>query len=163
MFRVGHGIDVHQFSADKTRPCVLGGVTIPDAPGLLGHSDADVIIHALCDALLGAAGLSDIGHLFPDTDPKYKNIPSINLLQHVMNEIRPLGLRAVNVDVTLLAEVPRIAPYTQKMKETLAIVLDIEIGAISIKASTTERLGFIGRREGVEAHAVCLLRNESGR
>lgn len=157
MFRIGHGIDVHPFSDDPQRPCVLGGVTIPSSRGFAGHSDADVVIHAICDALLGAAGLPDIGHLFPNTDPKYLNIPSTLLLKEVVLNIRNAGYSVASIDVTILAEVPKISPHITGMKAVLAPVLGVEPSAIGIKATTTEGLGYVGRKEGIEVHAVCLL------
>jgi len=157
MFRIGHGIDVHAFSPDAARACVLGGVTIPGARGLAGHSDADALVHAICDAILGAAGLPDIGHFFPDTDPAYRNIRSTLLLERVVAEARKAGYTIVNVDTTVLAQTPRLAPYIAQMRAALAPVLGVEPSAVSIKATTTERLGFVGREEGIEAHAVCLL------
>jgi len=160
MFRVGHGIDIHAFSDDPARPCVLGGVSIPNARGLAGHSDADALVHAICDALLGAAALPDIGHFFPDTDPAWRNIRSTLLLERVAAEIRTAGFSIVNIDVTVLAQVPKLAPHIPAMRSTLAAVLQIPPPHIAIKATTTERLGFIGRCEGIEAHAVCLLQSQ---
>lgn len=159
-FRIGHGIDIHAFSDDPARPCVLGGVTVPGARGLAGHSDADALIHAICDALLGAAGLPDIGHFFPDTDPAYRNIRSTLLLERVAAEIRAAGFSIVNIDTTVLAQSPKLAPHIPAMRETLAQVLHITPEQITIKATTTEKLGYIGRHEGLQAHAICLLQSK---
>ncbi|MCX7846773.1 MAG: 2-C-methyl-D-erythritol 2,4-cyclodiphosphate synthase [bacterium] len=156
--RVGHGIDVHAFTDDPERVCVLGGVVIPGSRGLAGHSDGDVVVHAICDAVLGAAALGDIGHYFPDTDPAYRNIRSTRLLERVVAEAEAAGYKIGNVDVTVLAQEPRLAPHISAMRAVLAEVMGISAGQISIKATTTEGLGFVGRREGVEVHAVCFLR-----
>ncbi len=155
MIHVGHGYDVHAFSPD--RPCILGGVTIPHHQGLLGHSDADVLIHALCDALLGSAALGDIGTLFPPDDPEYKDISSIILLTIVRDCLAGEGWMIVNADVTLIAEKPIIAPYIPEMIENICNALLCPDESISIKATTTEKLGYIGREEGIAAHAVCLV------
>jgi 2-C-methyl-D-erythritol 2,4-cyclodiphosphate synthase len=155
MYRIGHGIDVHALC--DGRPCVLGGVTVPSARGLAGHSDADVVVHALCDALLGAAALPDIGALFPDTDERYRGIASTHLLQQVVAAVHGKGYRIANADVTIMAEEPRLGPYVTAMRETLAALLGISTDAMGVKATTTEQLGFVGRAEGIEAHAVCLL------
>jgi len=160
MFRIGHGIDIHAFSDDPARPCVLGGVTIPNARGLAGHSDADALVHAICDAMLGAAALPDIGHFFPDSDPAWLNIRSTLLLERVAAEIRAAGFSIVNIDATVLAQVPKLAPHIPAMRTMLAAVLQVSPTHIAIKATTTERLGFIGRCEGIEAHAVCLLQSQ---
>lgn len=155
--RIGHGIDVHAFSDEAGRACVIGGVTIPGARGLAGHSDADVLIHAICDALLGAAGLPDIGHYFPDSDAAYKNICSTLLLERVVGEVRRKGFEIGNIDATILAQTPRLAPHVSMMRATLAQVMGISPHYIGIKATTTEHLGFVGRCEGIEVHAVCLI------
>jgi 2-C-methyl-D-erythritol 2,4-cyclodiphosphate synthase len=154
-WRIGQGYDVHRLVPE--RPLVLGGITIPFSLGLSGHSDADVLSHALGDALLGAAGLGDLGRHFPDTDPKYKGISSLKLLEAIWLLIREKGYRIENVDVTVVAQEPKLAPYIQQMKSVLAEVLNISIEQINIKATTTEGLGFPGRSEGMAAYAVVLL------
>ncbi len=153
--RVGQGFDVHAFAAG--RPLMLGGVQVPFHLGLAGHSDADVLIHAVCDALLGAAALGDIGHHFPDTDPALENIDSCRLLQRVVQLLASAHWSIGNVDVTVIAQQPRLAPYIPAMQERLANVMGIATDAINIKATTTERLGFTGRGEGIAAQAVVLL------
>ena len=155
-FRVGNGYDVHQL-ADGL-PLVLGGVAIPHTKGCVAHSDGDVLIHALCDALLGALALGDIGHHFPDTSDEYAGIDSKILLSRVVAMIRDRGWEIVNVDNTLLAQKPKIAPYILQMRQTLAEVMGITPDRVSVKATTTERLGFTGREEGIAAYATCLLR-----
>lgn len=159
-FRIGMGWDVHAFA--EGRPLVLGGVTIPFDRGLLGHSDADVLCHALCDALLGAAALGDIGIHFPDSDPRYRGVSSLVLLEAVRDRIRGAGYGIVNVDVTVLAQKPKIAPYILPMRRTLARVLELAEEAVSVKATTTEGLGFVGRQEGIAACAVALLHKPQG-
>ncbi|WP_448383597.1 2-C-methyl-D-erythritol 2,4-cyclodiphosphate synthase [Desulfosoma sp.] len=159
-FRIGMGWDVHAFA--EGRPLVLGGVTIPFDRGLLGHSDADVLCHALCDALLGAAALGDIGLHFPDSDPRYRGVSSLVLLEAVRDRIRGAGYGIVNVDVTVLAQKPKIAPYILPMRRTLARVLELAEEAVSVKATTTEGLGFVGRQEGIAACAVALLHKPQG-
>lgn len=154
-FRVGNGYDVHQL-ADGL-PLVLGGVKIPHTKGCVAHSDGDVLIHAICDALLGALALGDIGQHFPDTSDEFAGIDSRILLSRVVALIRERGWSVVNVDATLLAQKPKIAPHVVKMRETLASLLGIEADRVSVKATTTERLGFVGREEGVAAQATCLL------
>ncbi len=154
-FRVGQGYDIHRFAAD--RPLVLGGVKIRETDGLLGHSDADVLIHAVMDALLGAAGLPDIGHWFPDTDARFAGVSSLALLERVRETIEKAGHSVGNLDVTVLAEAPKLAPHKEKMKENLANALQISPRQISVKATTNETLGAIGRREGIAAMAVALL------
>ncbi len=153
--RVGQGFDVHAFAAG--RPLILGGVQVPFHLGLAGHSDADVLIHAVCDALLGAAALGDIGRHFPDTAPALENIDSCHLLQRVMQLLAGARWSICNVDVTVIAQQPRLAPYIPAMQERLANVMGIATDAINIKATTTERLGFTGRGEGIAAQAVALL------
>lgn len=153
--RIGQGWDVHAFV--EGRPLILGGVTIPHDRGLLGHSDADVLTHALMDALLGAVALGDIGKLFPDTDPQYAGIRSIRLLGQVSSLLRDRGWTVLNADITLLAERPKIAPYTSHMRDLLAQALNISSDQISVKGTTTEKLGFVGRQEGIAASAVVLL------
>ena len=157
-FRVGNGYDVHQL-ADGL-PLVLGGISIPHAKGCIAHSDGDVLIHALCDALLGALALGDIGHHFPDTSEAFAGIDSKILLACVVDMIRERGWSVVNVDCTLLAQKPKIAPYVPQMRQALSDVLDIPLEAVSVKATTTERLGVVGREEGIAAYATCLLKNE---
>ena len=155
-FRVGNRYDVHQLA--EGLPLVLGGVAIPHTKGCVAHSDGDVLIHALCDALLGALALGDIGHHFPDTSDEYAGIDSKILLSRVVAMIRDRGWEIVNVDNTLLAQKPKIAPYILQMRQTLAEVMGITPDRVSVKATTTERLGFTGREEGIAAYATCLLR-----
>lgn len=155
MIRIGQGYDVHPLAAG--RKLVLGGVTIPHAKGLQGHSDADVLIHAVCDACLGAAALGDIGKHFPDTDGQYKNIDSRVLLRRVRQALEQAGWKVVNVDATVIAQAPRIAPHIPAMVGNIAADLDIAPTTVNIKATTTERLGFIGREEGIAAQAVVLI------
>ena len=154
--RIGHGYDVHKLVPD--RALILGGVEIPHTTGLLGHSDADVLTHAVMDALLGAAALGDIGKLFPDNDPQYKDISSLLLLERVKMAITRKGYAVENIDVTMIAQRPKLAPHIPQMRENLAKVLEIEPDQINIKATTEERLGFSGREEGMACHAVCLLK-----
>ncbi len=158
MMRIGHGYDVHPLVAG--RDLILGGVKIPHDKGLHGHSDADVLIHAICDACLGAAGLGDIGRHFPDTDPQYKNIDSRKLLRKVKEAIAEGGWKIANVDSTIVAQAPRVAPYLAQMIANVSADLGIPAENINIKATTTEKLGFAGREEGIAAHAVVLLMNE---
>ena len=153
--RVGLGFDVHPFHPD--RPLVLGGVEVRDHDGLLGHSDADALIHAICDALLGAAGLDDIGHQFPDTDARYKDIHSAILLQDVVDLLREQGFSPVNVDGTVIAQSPKLAPYFPAMKDILAPILGLSIDRIGLKATTNEGLRSWGHGEGIAAMAVCLI------
>ncbi len=153
--RVGHGVDAHAFS--EGRALVLGGINIPFEKGLAGHSDADVVIHAVMDALLGAAGLGDIGKHFPNTNAQYKNISSVLLLENVVSMIQDRHYYIGNVDVTIIAQEPKINPYVPAMQKTLAPVLKIPVDAISIKATTTEKMGFIGREEGIAAFATALI------
>ncbi|HNA31053.1 MAG TPA: 2-C-methyl-D-erythritol 2,4-cyclodiphosphate synthase [Thiobacillaceae bacterium] len=153
--RIGHGFDVHAFA--EGRRLILGGVEIPHDRGLLGHSDADVLIHAICDALLGAAGQGDIGRHFPDSDPRYKGIDSRELLRHVAGLLDAGGWRVGNVDATIIAQAPRMAPHIPAMRERLAADLGISVEALNVKATTTEKLGFTGRGEGIAAEAVCLI------
>ncbi|MGQ9531561.1 MAG: 2-C-methyl-D-erythritol 2,4-cyclodiphosphate synthase [Desulfotomaculales bacterium] len=154
-FRVGIGYDVHQLISG--RPLVLGGVTIPHHVGLSGHSDADVLVHAVMDALLGAAGLGDIGRLFPDTDPRYRGANSLELLRRVGCLLAQQGWRVINVDAVVVAEEPRLAPYLSLMRERMARALDLDEGRVHVKATTTEGLGFTGQRKGMAAYATCLL------
>lgn len=154
-FRVGQGWDVHALVAD--RPLVLGGVTIPHRLGLLGHSDADVLIHALIDALLGAAALGDIGRHFPDTDPRWKGADSRVLLRHTVSLLAQAGWRVGNVDSTVIAQAPKLAPHIPAMVAHLAADLGVTEGAVNVKAKTSEKLGYAGREEGISAQAVALL------
>lgn len=154
-FRIGSGIDVHQLV--EGRKLILGGVEIPHAKGALGHSDADVLLHAICDALLGACALGDIGVHFPNTDERFKDIDSKVLLQLCYDQIRERGYRVVNVDSTLLLERPKIKPYIPQMQEVIAAILEIEKDDVSIKATTTETMGYVGRQEGALAYATVLL------
>lgn len=152
--RIGQGLDIHPFSDDPDRPCVLGGVTIPGGPGLAGHSDADAVAHAIADALLGAAGLGDIGRHAPDTDPRFSGIDSLVLLADIVATVARAGFVAVNVDVTVVAERPRLAPHVDEMVARLSAV----VGApVSVKATRAEGLGALGRAEGVAALAVALI------
>ena len=153
--RIGHGYDAHTFT--EGRPLVLGGVTIPHDKGLAAHSDGDAVLHALCDALLGAAGLGDMGAYFPDTDKKFKNIDSRLLLQDVVKLLVKENLTIINVDITILAQAPKMAPHISAMRENISADLKTEIRNINIKATTTEGMGFIGRKEGLAVHVVTLL------
>lgn len=155
--RIGHGYDVHKF-ADGRR-LILGGVDIPYTQGLLGHSDADVLLHAICDALLGAAALGDIGKHFPDSDPQYKNIDSMKLLSQVAKLLSQNGYKIVNIDSTVLAQAPKLAPYISEMRHNIADCVGIDVGFVSVKATTEEGLGFTGQKLGIAAHAVCLITN----
>ena len=153
--RIGHGYDVHRLVPE--RRLILGGVEIPYSLGLLGHSDADVLLHGVIDALLGAAALGDIGKLFPDTDPKYRDISSLLLLERAMEQIREMGFTVGNVDVTVIAQRPKLLPYIPLMRENLARALALPADRVNIKATTEEGLGFTGSGEGISCHAVCLL------
>jgi 2-C-methyl-D-erythritol 2,4-cyclodiphosphate synthase len=155
MYRIGQGFDVHRFAAD--RKLVLGGVEIPSAVGLHGHSDADVLVHAIADALLGAAALGDIGHHFPDTDLRFKGISSLILLEHVAGLLREQLYSIINVDATLVMERPKIAPFVEAMRENIASSLRLDADRVSVKATTNEGLGFIGAGEGASAHAVAMI------
>ncbi len=155
MLRIGHGFDVHQLV--EGRPCIIGGVDIPHDKGLLGHSDADVLLHAICDAMLGAAGLGDIGRHFPDSDARYKGIESRKLLRHVTDLLKQHGYVVFNLDATLIAQAPRMAPHIEAMCKNIAEDCAIEISQVNVKATTTEKLGFTGRGEGIAAEAVCLI------
>jgi 2-C-methyl-D-erythritol 2,4-cyclodiphosphate synthase len=154
--RVGFGYDVHAFT--KGRKLILGGVEIPYEKGLQGHSDADVLTHAVMDALLGAAAMGDIGLSFPDSDSRYKDASSLDLLQQVVAMLKGQGFVCSNVDCTLVAEVPKLAPYREEIRKKLASVLEIARGQVSVKATTTEGLGFTGRKEGLAAYACCLIK-----
>lgn len=153
--RIGHGYDVHRLT--EGRELILGGVKIDYEKGLLGHSDADVLLHAVSDALLGAAGLGDIGRHFPDTDPKYEGADSLGLLRQVAGKIWEAGYRVGNVDVTMIAQRPRLKDYIPQMEQNIASALNVEPGRINVKATTEERLGFTGSGEGMACHAVCIL------
>ena len=153
--RIGQGFDVHQLVPG--RRLVIGGVEITHDKGLLGHSDADVLLHAICDALLGAAALGDIGRHFPDSDARYKGIDSRELLRHVAALLRGRGMTPVNVDATIIAEAPRMAPHVARMVANIASDLGLDAGAVNVKATTTETLGFTGRGEGIAAQAICLV------
>jgi 2-C-methyl-D-erythritol 2,4-cyclodiphosphate synthase len=155
MIRIGQGLDVHQLV--EGRKCIIGGVEIPHPKGLLGHSDADVLLHAICDALLGAAALGDIGRHFPDSDAQFKGIDSRELLRRVAVLVKDSGYVAGNVDATIIAEAPRMAPHIPQMVKNIAADLGLREDQINVKATTTEKLGFAGRGEGIAAQAVCLL------
>ncbi|AUI36796.1 2-C-methyl-D-erythritol 2,4-cyclodiphosphate synthase [[Bacillus] caldolyticus] len=155
MFRIGQGFDVHQLV--EGRPLIIGGVTIPYEKGLLGHSDADVLLHAVADACLGAIGAGDIGRHFPDTDPRFKDADSAELLAHVWALARQEGYRLVNADCTIIAQKPKLAPYIEEMRAVIARLLEAERSQVNVKATTTEKLGFTGREEGIAAQAVVLL------
>ena len=156
--RIGHGFDVHQLV--EGRRCIIGGVDIPYHKGLKGHSDADVLLHAICDALLGAAALGDIGKHFPDTDVRYKGIDSRQLLKHVVTLVNDKGYVVVNIDATVIAEAPKLAPHIATMREHVAADIGIAVDAVNVKATTTEKLGFTGRGEGIAAEAVCLINQQ---
>jgi 2-C-methyl-D-erythritol 2,4-cyclodiphosphate synthase len=155
VFRTGIGFDVHQLV--EGRKCIIGGVEIPHEKGLLGHSDADVLVHAICDALLGAAGLGDIGTFFPDDDPAFKGIDSLILLARVREQIEKRGFQIVNVDSVVMAERPKLKPHREAMKARMAEVLGVSPDLVGVKATTTEKLGFTGRQEGIAAQAVASL------
>jgi len=157
--RIGHGYDVHALA--ENRDLILGGVKIPYEKGLMGHSDADVLAHAISDALLGAAALGDIGVLFPDNDPQYKGADSLKLLYAAMDKVQVAGFSVSNVDVTIIAQMPKLAPYITTMEENLAKAMGISKEFVNVKATTTEKLGFTGRGEGIAAEAVCLLAGET--
>ena len=156
--RIGHGYDVHQLVPD--RALILGGVKVEHSLGLLGHSDADVLAHAVMDALLGAAGLGDIGQMFPDTDPQFAGADSLELLSQVLARLEGAGFRVGNVDATVIAQRPRLAEHIPQMRNNLARVLGVPADRVNVKATTEERLGFTGREEGIAAHAVALLQEE---
>ncbi|MBR2924968.1 MAG: 2-C-methyl-D-erythritol 2,4-cyclodiphosphate synthase [Clostridia bacterium] len=155
MLRIGHGMDVHKLVED--RKLILCGVEVPHTLGLLGHSDADVATHALMDALLGAAALGDIGKLFPDTDMQYKGADSIELLKVVMGRLGEKGYTPVNVDVTIVAQKPKLRPYIDQMRQRLAEAMEMDVDFVNVKATTTEHMGFEGEEKGMSAHAVCLI------
>ncbi len=153
--RIGHGYDVHRLT--ENRPLILGGVTVPFDRGLLGHSDADVLTHAVMDALLGAAALGDIGHLFPDSDDAYAGADSVALLCRVTAVLRECGFVPINVDATVMAQRPKLAPYVPEMRRNLAQAMGLDVSCVSVKATTEESLGFTGREEGMASHAVALI------
>ncbi len=155
MIRIGHGYDVHAFA--ENRKCIIGGVDIPCERGLLGHSDADVLLHAISDSLLGAAALGDIGKHFPDTDEKFKGADSLVLLKEVVCLIKEKGYKVSNIDATVIAQMPKMAPHIDKMRENISKALEIDVDCVNVKATTEEKLGFTGRKEGISAHCVCLL------
>lgn len=155
MIRIGHGYDVHRLV--EGRKCIIGGEEIPFELGLLGHSDADVLLHAVSDALLGAAALGDIGKHFPDTDPAFEGADSIVLLREVARLVAEKGYRPVNIDATVIAQKPKLLPYIGKMRENIAAAVGIGAEFVNVKATTEEKLGFTGRLEGISAHAVCLI------
>jgi 2-C-methyl-D-erythritol 2,4-cyclodiphosphate synthase len=155
MIRIGHGFDVHQLVAG--RKCIIGGVEIAHDKGLLGHSDADVLLHAICDALLGAAGLGDIGRHFPDTDAQYQGADSRALLRKVITLLKDAGFSVGNVDATIIAQAPKMSPHIPQMVAHIASDCGVELNRINVKATTTEKLGFTGRGEGIAAEAVCLI------
>ena len=156
--RIGQGYDVHRLV--EGRPLILGGVEIPFERGLAGHSDADVLLHAVADALLGAAALGDLGHIFPDTDERWKDADSMALLREVRARVAQEGYHVHNVDTTLVLEAPKLQPHVSAMRANLADALAVEVGVVSVKATTSERMGFVGREEGAAAYAVCLLAEE---
>ena len=153
--RIGQGFDIHALVAG--RKLVIGGVEIPYERGLAGHSDADVLLHAICDALIGAAGLGDIGAHFPDSDPRYRGADSRELLRAAVRLVHNAGLRVVNIDTTIIAQAPKMAPYVARMRENIAHDLNIDVGSVNVKAKTAERLGALGRGEGIAAQAIALL------
>ncbi|PCJ48840.1 MAG: 2-C-methyl-D-erythritol 2,4-cyclodiphosphate synthase [Gammaproteobacteria bacterium] len=153
--RIGHGFDAHKFSTEGD--LILGGVTIDQANKLQAHSDGDVLLHALCDAILGAAGLGDIGKYFPDTDDQWLDVDSRKLLRQVMEKIHQLDYQIANLDITVIAQIPKIAPHIDDMKRHIALDTCTEINQINVKATTTEKMGYIGRKEGIAVHAVVLL------
>ena len=153
--RIGHGYDVHRLT--ENRKLILGGVEIPYEKGLLGHSDADVLLHAIADALLGAAAMGDIGKLFPDNDPAYSGADSLLLLRDVCERIKQKGFRTGNIDATIIAQAPKLRPYIDTMCKNIAYACDTDIDRVNVKATTEEKLGFTGSGEGISAHAVCIL------
>lgn len=155
MMRIGHGYDVHKLV--EGRKCIIGGVDIPSPFGLLGHSDADVLLHAISDAVLGACAMGDIGHLFPDTDDKWKGADSLKLLEEVVCQVNTKGYSIVNIDSTILAQAPKMAPHILNMRKNIAAACGVEVDCVSVKATTEEGLGFTGAKEGIAAHAVCLV------
>jgi 2-C-methyl-D-erythritol 2,4-cyclodiphosphate synthase len=163
MFRIGHGFDVHKFSENKENASIIiCGVSIPYESELLAHSDGDVALHALSDALLGAAALGDIGHHFPDTDPAYANANSRDLLKQVMASVAEKGYSVGNVDLTIMAQAPKMAPHIEYMRSNIAADLNLKLDQVNVKATTTEKLGFVGRKEGIAVEAVALLLKSNG-
>ena len=158
--RIGHGYDVHRLV--EGRKCIIGGVDIPYEKGLLGHSDADVLLHAIMDAVLGAMAVGDIGGLFPDSDPAYKGADSLALTRRVAEVMTDSGYRLGNIDATVIAQAPKMAPYVLNMRQNIAAAFGTDVDSISVKATTEERLGFTGSGEGIAAHAVCLLERIDG-
>lgn len=154
--RIGHGFDVHRFGGEG--PCILGGVAVPYEQGLIAHSDGDVVLHALCDAILGALALGDIGQLYPDNDNSYKNIDSRILLRDVYERMVQKGYQVGNLDITIMAQAPKMLPYEAQMRANIAQDLHLDLDAVSVKATTTEKLGFVGRKEGIACEAVVLLK-----
>ena len=159
MLRIGHGYDVHKLF--ENRKLIIGGVEIPYEKGLLGHSDADVLLHAIGDSLMGAAALGDIGCIFPDNDPKFKDADSLVLLSEVAALLKSKGYSVVNIDATLIAQKPKMRPYIDEMRRNIASACGVDVGCISVKATTEEGLGFTGNGEGISAHSVCLISTES--
>ncbi|MDE5670842.1 MAG: 2-C-methyl-D-erythritol 2,4-cyclodiphosphate synthase [Eubacterium sp.] len=155
MMRIGHGYDVHKFA--DNRKCIIGGVDIPYEMGPLGHSDADVLLHAIADALLGAAAMGDIGHLFPDTDETYKNADSLVLLSKTVEAVKLKGYKIGNIDATVIAQAPKMAPFIDEMRKNIAKACNCDVDCISVKATTEEGLGFTGSKQGIAAHAVCII------
>ena len=155
MMRIGHGYDVHRFA--ENRKCIIGGVDIPYEVGLLGHSDADVLLHAIADSILGAAAMGDIGHLFPDTSDEFKDADSLVLLAKVVEVVKEKGYKIGNIDSTVIAQAPKLAPYINDMRANIAKACECDIDCVSVKATTEEKLGFTGAMRGIAAHAVCLL------
>lgn len=153
--RIGHGYDVHRFA--ENRKCIIGGVEIPYEKGLLGHSDADVLLHAISDAILGACAMGDIGHLFPDTDPEFEGADSLVLLEKVVEAVGVKGYKVGNIDSTIIAQAPKMAPYINDMRANIAKACNVDIDAVSVKATTEEKLGFTGALQGISAHAVCIM------
>jgi 2-C-methyl-D-erythritol 2,4-cyclodiphosphate synthase len=156
MYRIGQGFDVHQLT--EGRPLIIGGITIPYEKGLLGHSDADVLLHTVSDACLGAIGEGDIGRHFPDTDPNFKDADSAKLMEHVWTLVKEKGYELVNADCTIIAQMPKMSPYIEQMKERIAELLEASPEQINVKATTTEKLGFTGRGEGIAAQVAVLLK-----
>ena len=153
--RIGHGYDVHRLC--EGRKLIIGGVEIPHEFGLLGHSDADVLLHAISDSLLGAAAMGDIGAMFPDTDPAFKDADSLVLLRQVVLRLNESGFKPINIDATIIAQKPKMRPYIDAMRENIAKALDIDVSCVNVKATTEENLGFTGSCEGIAAHCVCLI------
>lgn len=153
--RIGHGYDVHRFA--ENRKCIIGGVEIPYEKGLLGHSDADVLLHAISDAILGACAMGDIGHLFPDTDPEFEGADSLVLLEKVVEAVGAKGYEVGNIDSTIIAQAPKMAPYINDMRANIAKACNVDVDVVSVKATTEEKLGFTGALQGISAHAVCII------